>query len=787
MSRYQVLQSYVEDYDDGVEESTATMEAESRMYEICRRHQEQHPEEYDNDIYNVEEEEPDYSICNPATRVRVDTDDEPDEADPEYVPAEAVKEYEDDSSADEIRVEEELRLGAEGRAEEVLQEDADQEGYADAQREEQADEDVPALERGSAEELAMPLMFYGECDRASAFVDSWDQWSSQLSFQFTQYQKTTILLSLIRPPVDQWAEDRLRHIEAWRAAGMEDDDEEVLEDTIGRFMEEFVPRADAREEYEEDAIGDPDAEGSVDHGDDTTHREVPSPPSLCHSDQALEEEPDEAEEYIDLCTEDEEDPRDDAREQYGWHAEDFKRDLPAEEHSEDELVDEYYYSDDADAKAEKRVEPPPRKTKKKVKKPVAEKRPITAPRRVLIRAKSPAPTWQKKYISKFGKEALKQAREMGIPDYILEADAEGEIPAEEEYRADETNVQHSAAYDTVQETRPAPQAEASWKGPNTFNAPNWTTFQDTPDAMDLTAGRVKTQVTKAKCHHCFGQGHTRKDCPYREEPKGQRWFSDDSEQPLRQAVPLRTNVQTRAAPRGRSPTIKPRGTAAATYAPTTRAAPTITATPLPSPLPIIGFKSQKPFTAIQHPSPPTEEDVTGMLADLQIRRARAVKTGNFKSAQDIDWRMGMINYLQKTMKPKPSLQDLEGDLEHVEARLSRALVSGNTPEIKSLDLAANKLAEELLKRNVDYRFHTAADLLVQRGRCSRKEGNVTIRPTARPERPLGTAVRRSQADYAEEEAQISRLVAEHAQTPRAKSPVGHYVYGSAQKSQEYWE
>ncbi|KAH9015089.1 hypothetical protein EDB85DRAFT_1898891 [Lactarius pseudohatsudake] len=652
----------------------------------------QHPEEYDNDIYNVEEKEPDYSICNPATCVRVDTDNEPDEADPEYVPAEAVKEYEDDNSTDEARVEEELRLGAEGRAEEILKEDADQEGYADAQREEQADEDDPASERGSEEELAMLLMFHG---------NSWDQWSSQLSFQFTQYQKTTIMLSLIRPPVAQWAENRLRHIKAWRAAGMEDDDEEILEDTVGRFIEEFVPRANARKEYKEDAIGDPDAKGSADHGDDTTHWEVPSPPSLCHSDQALEEEPDEAKEYIDLCTEDEEDPRDDAREQYGWYAEDFKQDPPAEEYSEDELVDEYYYSDDVDAQAEKRVEPPPRKTKKKVKKSTAAKRPVTAPRRVLIRAKSPAPTWQKKYISKFGKEAWRQAHEMGIPDYILEADAEGEIPAEEEYRTDKTNEQYSAAYDTVQETRPAPQVEASWEGPNTFAAPDWAAFQGTPDAMDLTAGRAKTQVTKAKCHHCLGQGHMRKDCPYREEPKGQRWFSDDSE-PLRKAGPLRTNVQTRAAPRGRSPTIKPRGTAAATYAPTTRAAPTITNTPLPSPLPSTGFKSQMPFTAIQHPSPPpTEEDVTSMLTDLQIRRARAVKAGNFKSAQDIDWRMGMINHLQKTMRPKLSLQDLEEDLEHVEAHLSRALVSGKIPEIKSLDSAANKLAEELLKCNVD--------------------------------------------------------------------------------------
>ncbi|KAH9011862.1 hypothetical protein EDB85DRAFT_2159525 [Lactarius pseudohatsudake] len=738
MSRYQVLQSYVEDYDDGVEESTATMEAESRMYEICRRHQEQHPEEYDNDIYNAEEEEPDYSICNPATRVRVDTDDEPDEADPEYVPAEAVKEYEDDSSADEARVEEELRLGAEGRAEEILQEDADQEGYADAQREEQAEEEVPALERGSAEELAMPLMFYGECNRASAF--------SRLLGPMVQPAE---------PPVDQWAEDRLRHIEAWRAAGMEDDDEEVLEDTIGRFMEEF-----------EDAIGDPDAEGSVDHGDDTMHREVPSPPSLCHSDQALEEEPDEAEEYIDLCTEDEEDPRDDAREQYGWHAEDFKRDSPAEEYSEDELVDEYYYSDDADAKAEKRVEPPPRKTRRKVKKPV----PVTAPRRVLIRAKSPTPTWQKKYISKFGKEALKQAREMGIPDYILEADAEGEIPAEEEYRADETNVQHSAAYDTVQETRPAPQGEASWKGPNTFAAPNWAAFQGTPDAMDLTAGRVKTQTVHTERSQRGRDGFQttlNNLCGklYRCALTCKRGLRQEGE------VPPSNHEELPPPPMRLLQGLHP-------------LSPSRLHHPHSRPL---GFKSQKPFTAIQHPSPPTEEDVTGMLADLQIRRARAVKAGNFKSAQDIDWRMSVINHLQKTMKPKLSLEDLEKDLEHVEARLSRALVSGNTPEIKSLDLAANKLAEELLKRNVDYHFHTAADLLVQRGRCSRKEGNVTIRPTARPERPLGTAVRRSQADYAEEEAQISRLVAEHAQAPRASHPLGITYTGSAQKSQEYWE
>ncbi|KAH9012468.1 hypothetical protein EDB85DRAFT_1900374 [Lactarius pseudohatsudake] len=563
MSRYQVLQSYVE---------ITTMNTTT--------------------IYNVKEEEPDYSICNPATRTRVDTDDEPDEADPEYVPAEAVKEYEDSSSEDETRVEEELRLGAEGRAEEVLQED-DQ-------------EDLPL---------------------------------------------TSGLKSL-------------RHIEAWRAAGMEDDDEEVLEDTVGSSWKN------------------------------------------------------------------EEDPRDDAREQYGWHAEDFKQDPPAEEYSEDELIDEYYYSDDADAQAEKRVEPPPQDQEEGQEAGRREKRPVTAPRRVLIRAKSPTPTWQKKYISKFGKEALKQAREMGIPDYILEADAEGET------------LQKKSTAPTRQTCNTTPpiipkrdlhlKERLAGKVQNICRA-ELDCLSGSPDAMDLLRVELRPKSPKLSVTMFWTRTHAQR-LSIQRRTEGQDGFQTTL-----------NNLEASC------------------------------------------FKSQKPFTAIQHPSPPTEEDVTGMLADLQIRRTRAVKAGNFKSAQDIDWRMSVIDHLQKTMKPKLSLQDLEEDLEHVEARLSRALVSGNTPEIKSLDLAANKLAEELLKRNVDYRFHTAADLLVQRGRCSRKEGNVTIRPTARPERPLGTAVRRSQADYAEEEAQISRLVAEHAQAPKAKSPVGYYVYGSAQKSQEYWE
>ncbi|KAH9019937.1 hypothetical protein EDB83DRAFT_2528090 [Lactarius deliciosus] len=65
---------------------------------------------------------------------------------------------------------------------------------------------------------------------------------------------------------------------------------------------------------------------------------------------------------------------------------------------------------------------------------------------------------------------------------------------------------------------------------------------------------------------------------------------------------------------------------------------------------------------------------------------------------------------------------------------------------------------------------------------------VTTRPSARPERPLGTAVRRARAEMAqEEEEQVRRLVAEHAREDRAKSPDCYRHPNYAKKPQEFWE
>ncbi|KAH8985662.1 hypothetical protein EDB83DRAFT_2535852 [Lactarius deliciosus] len=223
-------------------------------------------------------------------------------------------------------------------------------------------------------------------------------------------------------------------------------------------------------------------------------------------------------------------------------------------------------------------------------------------------------------------------------------------------------------------------------------------------------------------------------------------------------------------------------------------------TPAPSPITDTGFK------AIHHPSPVDQEELLTnqlatlkirsthttpntpeeMLADMQIRRARAVLARKFATVKDLDFRMGLIKYVAQTKKP--TLKDLEGELEHIEARLSCTLISGNAPEIQSLDLAVNKLAKELLKRNINYHHHTTTDLLEQRGRCARKEGNVTIRPSVHPEQPLGTAVRRTHAEMTkEEEEQVGRLMAEHTRAHRAKSPDYYHHPNYAKKPQEFWE
>ncbi|KAH8985661.1 hypothetical protein EDB83DRAFT_2326025 [Lactarius deliciosus] len=263
-------------------------------------------------------------------------------------PDEAVKEYvEEDVAAIKSTVNAWKTLGyysedcykeSKACAREAQAEDMAEQVLADSDKEGDAAPKLADEEEDPAR-IDMPQMFYGDWALAAQFIDSWDQWSSQLSVQFLQFQCCTIFLSLFRNPVDQWAEERLLQIQRWRDEGMTDDDDNLLEDVIGRFIEEFVPHDDARKEYV--AAEDPDdleKEESVD-GDDTCDREVLPTPSMCSDDShALEEEPDEDEEYIDLCTDDEEDRAPPRREELGWHKEDYK--APPAEAKEEYMTDE---------------------------------------------------------------------------------------------------------------------------------------------------------------------------------------------------------------------------------------------------------------------------------------------------------------------------------------------------------------------------------------------------------------------------------------------------------------
>ncbi|KAH9159908.1 hypothetical protein EDB89DRAFT_2082835 [Lactarius sanguifluus] len=330
----------------------------------------------------------------------------------------------------------------------------------------------------------------------------------------------------------------------------------------------------------------------------------------------------------------------------------------------------------------------------------------------------------------------------------------------------------------------------------------WFAYQSNQDAMDQTAGRAYAQ-NKAKCHHCWKPGHMRRNCLNREQPRDcnhwqQRHNNDDEDD----APPPR--YQTLAAPRGRTNTIKPvHGSNVATYAPMQRSVlttivvpPTERHAPTPhaSPISDVGFKPISHHTHLVTPTTPmTDDDFANVLADMEIRRAHAYAYGQTKKAKDIEFRMGLINFTWSC--GKPSLDKLEEQLEQTESRLASALVKGTAMEISSLDCAANKLAENILKRNINYRptHSTTANILLQRGRCSRKEGNVTFGPepdppTSRWKTP-NTAVKQSRAEYAEEEAAVARLVADNlAQDPyRAKSPTTHYQPLSAQELQKYWE
>ncbi|KAH9016535.1 hypothetical protein EDB84DRAFT_1567199 [Lactarius hengduanensis] len=792
MSRYQVLQNYVED-----DESIAAYEQAEDTYEeavdpiwaICARDQEQHPEEYH---------------------------------------------YDEDLDAEEAEVEFQLRQGAEDRAEEVLAED-DPEQYEDQQSAEgdaepasQADDeedDEPRSEYSSLDvQAGTPQMFDGDCEQASSFLDSWDRWSAQLSPCFTQYQRATLFLSLFQDPVDQWAEERLENIEEWRAVdNMEDMDEALVEDTIGRFLQEFMPREESAAEYA-------DANGSEEDPDDANN-------------QASEDEPDEVDEYV-------EEPRGDAREQYDHQDRVTTRDEEyaslVEDYSsedEDDLVDEYYYSaeDKEDNNAEKRVPPAPRNKKRtradKQKPPKVKKAKIAAKDSASQAESPPTASWEKKFIAQFGKGRLQDLRNAGVPDYMIEADLYEDAPlttTQDTIRElEDLFVNRPDLREDIMDEMQRPTATtASWEGPNTFNsAPvqiqeqeaaladptpsswgsqeanaaqeaqaaentGWFAYTSNPDAMDTTAGRGRARA-EAKCHHCWQTGHTRRNCPNRDQPrrrKNQRLYNDqqswinqyNNEDEPRGRLP-------QAAPRGRSPTIKPvHGSNVATYAPTTRYSPSrleSTAAP-PShqpavttwPLPIsdVGYRSQQPFPAIQHPSPTTpptpmtDEEFADRLTGLEIRRARAVKNQDWKAVQDLDFKANLAIAVRATMRKKPpTLEEIEEELQKTEMRLARALINGTATDIRRLDCAANRMAEEVMKRDIDYHpaMLTTANVLLQRGRCSRKEGNVTVSPSTVPRSPAktpkNTAIRRSPSDIAEEETQVMRLVAESAQSSSA--------------------
>ncbi|KAH9162063.1 hypothetical protein EDB89DRAFT_2080046 [Lactarius sanguifluus] len=761
MSRYQILENYVndddsvaayeqaeehyEDYEEYKDPAAYEQAATDYIWAISARHQQQHPEEYDNDIYAAEDDpqavgqDEDEELAGEtqaaqlAEEILADDNDENEEEDPA-----------EETLADEGQSDEENRLYAEGDADtqEQLAEDEDE------------DEDS-----GLA---AMPQMFNGDCERAPDFMDSWDRWSGQLSPIFSQYQLATIFLSLFRDPVDQWAEERLAQIEEWRATDMDDDDEDILEDTIRRFVQEFVPRDDAREQYV--AAEDPDAEDWSSVDEDYPNWEVPSPPSLCDNDsQDSEEEPDEVDEYV-------EEPRGDAREEYGCQDE----------------VDDYYYSEVPDEAVQKYVEEPrervapvPRKKTRAVKQEPAKKKVAEKAQP----AKSPSrPSWEKKFIAKFGKDRLKNYRDAGIPDYMIEADLHEEAVPDVRTQVQElTQLYHDAGpdlQDAMWNATVAPAAEeAGWKGPNTFNAApiqdstpyvpptswgsaeadaaqeaqaaentGWFAYQSNPDAMDLTAGRAYVR-NKAKCHHCWKTGHTRRNCPNRDLPRDrnhwqQRYNDEDEERP----APPRYTPQAEQ-PRGRTQTQKPvHGSNVATYAPTTRIAPTTIVvppterrapTPHASPISDAGFK---PISHHAHPATPTtpmtEEEFADRLADMQIRRMQACLAGDIKGERDIGMRMNLAKYARSLNRP--------------------------------------------------------AAASTQRGRCAKREGNVTVSPSTVPRAPHqktpNTARRKSAEEYAEEEVEVARLVADHVHE-RAKSPT-HYYYepGSAQRSDpEYWE
>ncbi|KAH9158906.1 hypothetical protein EDB89DRAFT_2085169 [Lactarius sanguifluus] len=222
-------------------------------------------------------------------------------------------------------------------------------------------------------------------------------------------------------------------------------------------------------------------------------------------------------------------------------------------------------------------------------------------------------------------------------DYMIEADLHEEAVPDVRTQVQElTELYHSSSPDLQDAIAEADAAQEAQAAENT----GWFAYQSNPDAMDLTAGRAYVR-NKAKCHHCWKTGHTRRNCPNRDLPRDRdhwqkRYNDEDEERP----APPRYTPQAEQ-PRGRTQTQKPvQGSNVATYAPTTRIAPTTIVVPLTerraptphaSPISDAGFK---PISHHAHPttpvSPMTDEEFADRLADMQIRRMQACMAGDLK-------------------------------------------------------------------------------------------------------------------------------------------------------------
>ncbi|KAH8984651.1 hypothetical protein EDB86DRAFT_2833433 [Lactarius hatsudake] len=803
---------------------------EALSWAIFRRHQEQHPEEYEHIRYEE--------------------------------PAEEVPRAEDEEHVGETRA---ARLAEEILAEAYAEEPAEEEDRAEDADYGNASPDASTAadeERSDPGLAGMPPMFDGDCAIAARFLDDWDEWSSTLSVQFSQFQLCAIFLSLFRPPVDHWAEQRLLQIRRWRDEGMTDDDDALLEDIIGRFMEEFVPRDDAREEYVEDAAEDPenpDDWETVDDGESTDNGEVSPPPSLCRDDsQDSEEEPGEAEEYgcqdevDEYYHSDDADTPDEAGQQYVDYG---KVPLPydAERDYADAILGR------TRTHLEERVRPTPRKQKKRKTRAVNKKKAVKRPT-----AKSP-PSWEPRYIRRFGKQRLQMLRNGGIPDYMIEEELLPPKPTTTPHDYDEERRFHNEW--TGPETFARPAAEpASWRGPNTFATPayqaapadptpaswgsaeadaaqesraaentGWFAYQSNPNAMDI--GRMRLRA-EAKCHHCRRTGHTRRNCPFRDEPRRRSWMADhnnDCDDSMPQAAPLRAEYRMpradppqAASPRGRSPTVKPvHGSNVATYAPTTRYEPTVITvpetqrrapTPSPSPISDAGFKQ------IQHHVISTDQgtykvpllspdELAEALEDTHIHAVHAAEEGQYLRAANLCERARLLTFpnqlprqyeetvmqaavgkLEREMAKlaeeyeRKVWKRRQGQLQKLEDQLGDALIIGDDEEAQRLDDKAIRLAKTLAATDEDRDKALPiddTDILIQRGRCSRREGNVTFSPSPDPRTPLAktpnTVGRHMQVRFGKDGKTTTKIM--HC-IPTAKSHNSDHVIIQANKTYE---